>query len=447
LQFETRPFHLGQVLLDAKRLFSANAQEKGLTLAVDTPLGVPMQLLGDPLRLSQVINNLVGNALKFTEAGEIRIGVNPVDQATAGGRVSLRFSVRDTGIGIDAAQRDSLFEAFTQGDATITRRFGGTGLGLAICHRLVGMMNGRIGVNSASGQGSEFWFTASFEPDLSGAGLAPDPTEGTQPLGHAPAIAAATGLRVLLAEDNELNQIVGRAVLEQMGFEVQVAEDGAEALALVGQNPQGHFNAVLMDLHMPTMGGLEATRRLRALPQGAELPVIALTAAAFSEDRDNCLAAGMDGHISKPLEPEDLRAALQNAQSRRVHPSNRNRGELAQPLPDLPGFDLRPLFERLQGDDKMVWTVLKGFADRERETAHELNELLAQQRLPQARLRVHALMGSAATIGATLVARAGASLEAALEAGVQSAAMAQSVGDALDSSIRVLDQACADRAA
>lgn len=372
LSFESRPFHLVQVLLNTKSLFSANAQEQGVGLAVDLPIGVPMQLLGDPLRLSQVINNLVGNALKFTQTGEVRIGVSLVDepvqndalhsqsarnQSAHSQRCNLRFSVRDTGIGIEAAQRDTLFQAFTQGDTSITRRFGGTGLGLAICQRLVRMMNGRIGVNSTLGQGSEFWFTASFEPNhvANGAGLELPGTDALsdrladdatlEPTASSvrsvnPQDAGATGIadsadrsdsgalavgkRVLLAEDNQLNQIVGRAVLEQMGFVVDVAEDGAQAVDLIEQAPAGHYSAVLMDLHMPVMDGLEATRRLRALPQGTGLPVIALTAAAFSEDRESCLAAGMDGHISKPLEPAQLRAALQLASAPVATPGGLN---------------------------------------------------------------------------------------------------------------------------
>jgi two-component system, chemotaxis family, CheB/CheR fusion protein len=503
LRFETRPFHLAQVLLGAKSLFSANAQEKGLALAVDLPLGVPMQLLGDPLRLSQVINNLVGNALKFTQSGEVRIGVSPADEAVVSGahgapavsgahaspvaraRCTLRFSVRDSGIGIAPAQRDTLFEAFTQGDASITRRFGGTGLGLAICQRLVRMMGGRIGVNSAVGQGSEFWFTASFEPDLAAAGAGleladvgdqgaalsavaalgvshakvdPQTSRSAMPRNEDADLPSAlpAGLRVLLAEDNQLNQIVGRAVLEQMGFVVDVAEDGAEALALIEQNPPAHYSAVLMDLHMPVMDGLEATRRLRALPQGAGLAVIALTAAAFSEDRDSCLAAGMDSHISKPLEPAHLRAALQRVRGPHVvlgaaQPRPEPAGSPTPSMPVLPGFDLQPLLSRLHQDHPMVWSLLKGFAESERHTAQEMRELLApgqsQQpaQLQNAKLRTHALMGSAATIGAALVARASASLEAALTAGVKSDSALQSLCDALDSSIQAVDSAWAAR--
>jgi two-component system CheB/CheR fusion protein len=321
LRFEHRPFGLDEVLRGVKNLFSANAQQKRLSLALDLPLGAPLHLLGDRLRLSQVLNNLVANAIKFTEAGEVRISVSALDSSTAG-ECHLRFTVRDTGIGIEPSVRETLFEAFMQGDGSITRRFGGTGLGLAICRRLVHLMGGRIGVNSAPGKGSEFWFSASFavsEPALALAELTIDN------LSHSPASTAQParltslpettlrltdrglrGCRVVLAEDNALNQIVGRAVLEKMGLIVDVVADGQEAVRLVGDHPLGHFSAVLMDMNMPVMDGLEGTRRLRAMPQGAGLPIIAVTAAALPEDRERCLAAGMDAHIAKPLDPDSL---------------------------------------------------------------------------------------------------------------------------------------------
>ena len=204
-----------------------------------------------------------------------------------------------------------------------------------------------------------------------------------------------------------------------------------------------------MDLHMPVMGGLEATRRLRALPHGAHLPVIALTAAAFSEDRDSCLAAGMDGHISKPLEPAQLRAALQRVSvaGTAAQAEPRRRAPAGPQPPVVPGFDLQPLLARLQGDESMVWTLLKGFAEREHGTAHELGELLAQGRFAEARLRTHALMGSAATIGAALVARVSASLEAALVADMYRPAMLQSLSEALDASLHAVERVRAERSA
>ncbi|MFZ2989403.1 CheR family methyltransferase, partial [Ideonella sp.] len=434
LRFEERAFALDQVLSGVRSLFSANAQEKNLLLTVEEPLGVPDLLVGDPFRLSQVLNNLVSNALKFTTQGQIRISVMPFQASGADaappGWCQLRFSVRDTGAGLAPGVRETLFQAFTQGDASVTRRFGGTGLGLAICQRLVEMMQGRIGVNSAPGQGSEFWFTVKLQ--RGNAELATEPAKTPTPApalaeGAAPTAALhpapstdapqPVGLRLLLADDNELNQIVSRAVLERMGHEVTVVADGAEAVATLEAAPAGHFSAVLMDLHMPVMDGLEATRRIRILPQGADLPILALTAAAFPEDRVNCLAAGMDDHITKPLEPELLSAALRNLTQGHADktavaeptpaPSSpaRPNGQMLK-WPALPSFDLQPLFDRLHHNEPLMWSLLETFSAQEADTGQTLTELLQGQQTANARLRTHTLMGAAAAVGATRVAQA-----------------------------------------
>jgi PAS domain S-box-containing protein len=475
MRFELRPFRLDEVLQGVKSLFMANASEKGLQVQLDLPLGVPMQLVGDALRLSQVLNNLVSNALKFTQQGSIRISVAPQEQ-TAPGQCLLRFAVRDTGLGIAEPLREALFDPFVQGDASVTRRFGGTGLGLAICRRLVDLMGGRIGVDSEPGQGSEFWFVVSFEVTTETRTPAPalaQPLAGparTAALNKAQAQAllgqtlkqALGGPRVLLAEDNALNQIVGRAVLERLGLEVELAEDGQQTLDLLTQHPVGHYQALLMDMHMPVVDGLEATRLLRKTPQGGPLLVVALTAAALSEDRDQCLQAGMDGHTAKPLVPEQLVDELLHAARRRrsgegpraaagaaatglvATPSQgaQAAAPVAQPAwPRVPGFDLRPLFERLNRNEQLVWQLLEEFVTRERVTAAELQRLMQEQKLDEARKRSHALMGSAVTIGATLVARTSAGLEAALGEGMASPSMVTSVGEALAASLAAAQQA------
>lgn len=462
LHFEQRPFQLDRLLASTKSLFSANAQEKGLQLLLEMPFGVPNELLGDSLRLSQVLNNLVGNALKFTERGEVRLSASSIEDERPGW-CSLRFVVRDTGIGIAPHLLETLFEAFTQGDPSVTRRFGGTGLGLAICRRLVDLMGGRIGVSSEPGKGSEFWFTAGFRVAPQAASSEPTGTAAGLSLGEATVPAAEPGLRafeqvfggglVLLAEDNPLNQIVGQAVLEGAGLRVDIAQNGEEALALLSRQPAGHYRAVFMDMHMPVMDGLEATRRLRALPQGRGLPVIALTAAALSEDRERCLSAGMDGHIAKPLEPQDLLDTLRRLALHRLgqadHPAA---SEPATPeehgsaaLPQVAGFDLQPLLESLQNNRQVVWRLLEEFVDREGVTAEEISRLVADRRLEEARFRTHALVGSAITVGATLVARTAAGLESALGAGVASPAMVQSVQEALQLNLAAASQALKQR--
>ncbi len=471
MRFELRPFNLHEVLLGVKNLFLANASQKGLQIHLDLPLGVPLGLVGDALRLSQVLNNLVSNALKFTQQGSIRIAAAPNGEAD-NGRCSLRFSVRDTGIGVAHAVRDALFDPFVQGDETVTRRFGGTGLGLAICRRLVDLMGGRIGVDSEPGQGSEFWFVVAFEvaTDVvaparppSGSGLAasaasPSDKARAQTLLGKSLKQALGGGRFLLAEDNALNQIVGRAVLERMGLVVEVVEDGQQALDLINRHPVGHFQAVLMDMHMPVLDGLAATRRLRQTPQGQPLVVVALTAAALTEDRERCLQAGMDGHTAKPLVPEQLVDELLSiARQRRygggrVDPAGDSDdapvAASARPSagpPKVPGFDLRPLFERLQRNELLVWQLLEEFVAREGVTAAELEQLMREQKLDAARKRSHALMGSAVTIGATLVARTTAGLEAALGEGMATPSMLKSVSEALAASLASAQKVLANR--
>jgi PAS domain S-box-containing protein len=319
LRFEQVPLSLADTLERVADLFNARIEQKGLTLAIAIDADVPPQVRGDALRLSQVINNLVGNAVKFTERGAIRVAV----QRTADPD-RLRFAVNDTGIGIEPAQQACLFEAFSQGDSSITRRFGGSGLGLTICKRLVELMEGEIGVASAPGLGSEFWFTARL-PSAVAAPPAAAPVPAAEAVSAGPpellpaelseqeivdAGMPLRGRRVLLAEDNELNQIVALEFLRLLEMEVTVAADGAQAVAAMQRAAAGHFAVVLMDLHMPVMDGLEATRRIRQLPSAAGVPVIGMTAAAMADDRARCFAAGMVDHLAKPVMPEQLLEVL-----------------------------------------------------------------------------------------------------------------------------------------
>jgi len=318
LRFEQVPLSLADTLERVADLFNARIEQKGLTLAIAIDADVPPLVQGDALRLSQVINNLVGNAVKFTERGAVRVSV----QRTADPE-RLRFAVNDTGIGIEPAQQAGLFEAFAQGDSSITRRFGGSGLGLTICKRLVELMQGEIGVASAPGLGSEFWFTARL-PAAVASPPAAVPVSAAATSARSPAVLPVElseqeiadagkplrGCRVLLAEDNELNQIVALEFLRLLEMEVTVAADGAQAVAAMQKVPPAHFAVVLMDLHMPVMDGLEATRRIRQLPSCDGVPVIGMTAAAMADDRARCFAAGMVDHLAKPVMPEQLLEVL-----------------------------------------------------------------------------------------------------------------------------------------
>jgi CheY-like chemotaxis protein len=258
---------------------------------------LPAQVLGDALRLRQILSNLLHNALKFTPHGGLRLAVHALD----GDRV--RLEVHDTGPGLDEATQARLFQPFTQADQSTTRRFGGTGLGLAICRQLAALMGGSIGVHSTPGAGSCFHVELVLPP-VQGA---PGRREGAED-----AAGCLAGTRVLLVEDNPVNLMVAQALLEHWGVQVHCAGDGQQALAEVAQAlaRAQPFDVVLMDLQMPGMSGYEATRQLRLQYPPAQLPVIALTAAALVSERERAMASGMNDFLTKPIDPERLLAAL-----------------------------------------------------------------------------------------------------------------------------------------
>ncbi|MGE5545939.1 MAG: ATP-binding protein [Solirubrobacterales bacterium] len=290
LDIESRPFDARRVVGDVITLMRSRAGEKGLSLQVDTDAALPPLVEGDSGRLRQVLLNLVGNAVKFTETGGVTVTV------TAAGGMA-RFTVKDTGIGIAPEAMDKLFSAFTQADGSITRRFGGTGLGLAISRRLVETMGGEIGVDSTPGQGSTFWFELPLPEAAASPAPAPEATIGDIP-----------PLRILLAEDNRVNQMVAVKILGRMGHHVEVANDGREAVEAVTRDD---FDLVLMDMYMPELDGLSATAHIRALPGAkSKIPIVALTANAMDEDRERCLGAGMDDYVAKPVDLPKLMSIL-----------------------------------------------------------------------------------------------------------------------------------------
>jgi CheY-like chemotaxis protein len=256
---------------------------------------------GDPARLRQVLVNLVGNAIKFTERGEVRVELGL--RAAADGTPRLWFGVRDTGIGIPKESQARIFARFTQGDRSTTRRFGGTGLGLAISKQLVELMGGEIGVESAAGRGSLFWFTLPCRP----AG----PAAATEPPAESPAPQPARPLRILVAEDNAVNQMLVRQLLANCGHSVEVAATGAEAVAALERSD---YDLVLMDIYMPEMDGVAATRKIRSMKSAAaNIPIVALTASAMAGDRERYLAAGMTDYVPKPVDSRALLAAIARA--------------------------------------------------------------------------------------------------------------------------------------
>ena len=586
MELDAVAFDLEDLLRNTADLFSIGAEEKGVELLFDIPPEAPRRLIGDPLRLGQVLNNLVGNAVKFTDSGEVHVEVScsPVTDAQVQGEVDIRFSVRDTGIGMSAEQQERLFDAFLQADGSITRRFGGSGLGLTISRQLVQMMGGELQVEARLGAGSRFTFglrlpiaervydgrarqdlhdlrvlviddletgrlvlvrtlrswgcevvdvasgTAAIEaliqtaqrpgrvfdlvlldwkmPDMDGVAVARRirelvaqavlprvPTvmmitayskdQLLQEISHLELDAVLTkpvipsrlfdaildarggprmretrpagaslyeraqpirGARVLLVEDNETNQTVARGLLTRMGLVVTCAWSGGQALDLLDQDG---FDAVLMDLHMPQMDGLEATRRIRAQERFARLPVIAMTAAVFARDRAACEAAGMDAHVAKPIDPEDLLATLLRWISPQVSPASEpalvsaeTRAEQWIPRVAIPGLDTRSALERLGGDLMLFHALLRPLVDGNTGTMAAMRADFAAARYEQTATRLHTLRGALGNIGARELAAQSLAIEQTIRDGIRTGVAARLA--ALDVRLQALFAAIQD---
>jgi CheY-like chemotaxis protein len=539
LELEAIPFDLPKVVHATATLLAVRAREKHLELTVDVPPDVPHLVRGDPTRVRQVLMNLIGNAIKFTEQGEVDVSATVAGHH--GGRTSVRFRVRDTGIGISEPQRASIFDEFTQADASMTRRYGGTGLGLAIARRLVGLMEGELTVTSEVGRGSEFSFTLPFGVEASGAASAPGRTaslggrrllvvddnetnrrilrdmlgaEGvavheahradaglealrraatagapfdlaildaqmpdqdgfelaaavrgdaqlartrlliltsagqrgdgercrqlgiqaylTKPIARADLIEAVGtvlaetpsagggadlvtrhsiaesrhSLRILLAEDNVVNQQVATAMLLKRGHQVDVVSNGREALDAVGAE---HYDLVLMDVQMPEMDGFEATERIRALPQGGKLPIIALTAHALSGERERCLARGMTGYLAKPFKAHELFAVVEGRSPDGAEPA------AAAPVPvDVDTF--RRTMEEA-GAAEAVDGILATFVQTLPQRLDALATATGGGAAEPIHRAAHAFKSAAATIGARALAALLEQIEAAARDG------------------------------
>ena len=560
LDIENIEFNLDDVVDNLAAMLVVKVEEKGLELLFRIDPAIPRSLVGDPLRLGQILLNLTGNAVKFTEQGEIVVAAKLLEKSAD--KALIRFSAQDSGIGLSSQQQEKLFESFTQADTSTTRKFGGTGLGLAISKRLVSLMGGDIGVDSAPGRGSTFWFTIRTGlhdkektplrmpvDDLKGMRVlvvddnrtsleilsealesmgcvpetAPSGEEALEKIVAAPpqkpyelvlmdwkmpgwdgveavrrirnerhlpkmpAIIMVTaygreeimrqaetvgmeaflikpvsrsmlkdaimkvlghdvrpdigknpatslsenrekirGARILLAEDNVINQQVAREILESEGLEVVVAGDGREAVRLATEQ---RFDLILMDIQMPGMDGFEATARLRAMPEFKDLPILAMTAHAMAKDRRKSLDMGMNDHITKPFDPKELFSAL----TRWIDPARINAAvhdeagpkDAAATAPQddaflpgtLEGIDIPSGLARVNGNKKLYRTLLIKLHDEYRDAHDRICELLDKGDMHEAMLLAHTVKGVAGNLGAARMQAAAAALEEPLKAG------------------------------
>lgn len=382
LELEETDFSLRGSLSDVVRSLEFRARDKQLELTWQVAPDVPDHVSGDSGRLRQVLVNLLGNAIKFTERGGVRVEV-AADAADAG-HAMLHFTIIDTGIGIAAEKRDVIFEAFEQADSSTTRRFGGSGLGLAISKKLVGLMHGRIWVESELDRGSRFHFTARFAVTAGPVAAPHLPLPATEP--PAPAggdVRAARHLHILLAEDSVVNQKLAVYLLEKWGHRVTVAATGREAVEAIERQP---FDLVLMDVQMPELDGLQATAAIRRREAGQHhVPIVAMTAHAMVGDRERCLAAGMDGYLSKPIRARELLEVVEEVVAGEPRPSE---------SPAEPAADWAAALERLQGDRELLEEIAGVFREEAPKLLDQIREAIDRRDAPLLKLSAHTLKGA-----------------------------------------------------
>ncbi|MBS0355738.1 MAG: PAS domain S-box protein [Proteobacteria bacterium] len=418
LQLETRDFSVSGLLVDVAELVGEAARAKGLSVNVDAG-NVPQWLCGDVTRLRQALLNYVSNALKFTERGGIVLRSELLEERD--GACLVRFEVRDSGIGIEPEALGRLFQSFEQADVSTTRRFGGTGLGLAITRHLARMMGGEAGAESRPGTGSTFWLTAFLKR---GSETPEANAHSATPVGGEAALRSHfAGARLLLVEDNAINREVALELLRSCGLEVDTAANGLEAVDKVSLND---YALVLMDVQMPEMDGLAATRAIRAMPDRGDLPILAMTANAFDDDRIACEVAGMNGFVAKPVDPDALYSTLLEWLSKgRKSPSSTDTGAIPHDLkkPDdedgylirlerEAGLNVQRGLSVLLGRRRRYLELVRELASRHRYDMDAVQDYLVDGRPEEAVRLAHSLKGAALTLGADGIANAAAALEA-----------------------------------
>ncbi|MHB0958572.1 MAG: PAS domain S-box protein [Pirellulaceae bacterium] len=400
LHLEAAPLSLREILDQMTRVLSARASEKGLAFSCRVPDDLPAAVVGDKVRLRQVLLNLAGNAIKFTECGEVTVSVRV--EFPNSEEADLEFAVRDTGIGISSSDLERIFNPFAQADASTSRRYGGTGLGLSISANLVALMGGRIWAESKVGQGSSFYFTVRLP-------LAKEAPAQQGPSFVIPAT-PASALQILLVEDNPANQKLATYILHERGHHVEVAGNGQQALLMTEKN---RYDIILMDLQMPGMDGLETTAALRAREEkGPRVPIVAMTALAMKGDREQCLEHGMDGYLSKPIEAGAMIALIEGLASGLV--ATQGPPEAA-PEPAAcaasPVFDRELALKRCGDSQELLATMVQCFSEEVRELLPLIRTAFEKGDLPAVGRLAHRLKGTAVYLGAPLAEAAAVALE------------------------------------
>lgn len=404
-EIEKIDFKLDQVINNLAALTSEKCSSKGIKLIFDVDPEVPNNLKGDPLRIGQVLINYTNNAIKFTENGEIIVRIKKEKEFK--NNCIIRFEVKDTGIGMTEEQKSKLFQPFQQADTSTTRKYGGTGLGLVISKQLAALMNGEVGVQSEVGKGSTFWFTANLalnrlmeEEDR--------PRNITEEK-----LDYVKGKYILLVEDNELNQQVAMEILENMGFVIDIAENGEIAVTKVNEK---HYDVVLMDMQMPVMDGVEAAKQIRENPKYESIPIIAMTANAMAADRERCLNAGMNDHITKPIDPKKLFTILLKwLPDKKI----KVQAPLVKSSYDdfkinVPGLNSELGLRRMLGKKEVYISILRKYVLNEKDAFIKIEKLLSIGDWNSAERIAHTLKSVSGSIGAVQIQVKSAEIETAI---------------------------------